>query len=125
MLCAKCKKNLAVVFITKMNPDGTQANEGYCISCAKSLNLDPINKMIDNLGIDPEEMDNMSQDMLNMLRDMNGGEDIDPAMGMEMLGDVLGEENEFDDSEDDGAVKKIALFLLRQHDERLVTKQGG
>ena len=106
MLCAKCKKNLAVVFITKMNPDGTQANEGYCISCAKSLNLDPINKMIDNLGIDPEEMDNMSQDMLNMLRDMNGGEDIDPAMGMEMLGDVLGEENEFDDSEDDGAVKK-------------------
>ena len=90
MLCAKCKKNLAVVFITKMNPDGTQANEGYCISCAKSLNLDPINKMIDNLGIDPEEMDNMSQDMLNMLRDMNGGEDIDPAMGMEMLGDVLG-----------------------------------
>ncbi len=73
MLCCKCKKNLAVVYITKMEPDGTQKNEGYCLSCAQELNLGPVNDIMKNMGVNAEEMDNLNREMASMLEEM--GED--------------------------------------------------
>ncbi len=110
MLCARCKKNMAVVFITKMEPDGKQVNEGYCLSCAKELNIDAINSMIKNLGITPEEMDSMNSEMMEMMESMGDGQDIDFNQMAEMLG--VEQADEFDDSEDGGAVKKSPLSFL-------------
>ncbi len=111
MLCARCKKNMAAVFVTKMEPDGKQVNEGYCLSCAKALNIDAINTMIKNLGITPEEMDNMNSEMMEMLQDMGDGQDFDMSQMSEMLGGFA-DSGDFDDSEDVGAVKKSPLSFL-------------
>lgn len=112
MLCARCKKNMAVVFVTKMEPDGRQTNEGYCLSCAKALNIDAINTMIKNLGITPEEMDNMNSEMLEMIESMGDGQDMDLSQMAEMFGGGFAESDDFDDSEDGGAVKKSPLSFL-------------
>ena len=77
MLCVKCKKNMAVVFITKMEQDGKQVNEGYCLSCAKEMNIGPINNMLQNLGITPEEFDSMNSEALQMMQCGENGE-FDP-----------------------------------------------
>ncbi len=108
MLCVKCKKNMAVVFVTKMEPDGKQVNEGYCLSCAKELNIDAVNNMIKGLGISPEEFDSMNSETLQMMEGMLSGE-IDPS---EMLPEEFFGEEDFDDSEDGGAVKKSPLSFL-------------
>ena len=55
-LCAKCKKNPAVFFITKME-NGKTTSEGLCLSCAKELGIAPINQMIDNFGVSDEELE--------------------------------------------------------------------
>ena len=70
MLCCKCKKNLAVVYVTRMEPDGKQVNEGYCLSCAQELNLGPVNDIMKNMGINAEEMDNLNREMSAMLEEM-------------------------------------------------------
>ena len=75
MLCCRCKKNLAVVYISKLNPDGTQNNEGYCLSCAKELNLGPVESILDKMGVDPEEMDRLNTEMKSMFDEM--GDDFD------------------------------------------------
>ena len=49
-LCSKCKKNLAVVFITKIE-NGETINEGYCLKCAKELGIKPVDDMISRMGI--------------------------------------------------------------------------
>lgn len=58
-LCAKCKKNPAVFFITKME-NGKTTSEGLCLSCAKELGIAPINQMIDNFGVSDEELENIN-----------------------------------------------------------------
>ncbi len=112
MLCVKCKKNMAVVFITKMEPDGRQTNEGYCLSCARELNIGAIDNIIKNMGINPEEMDSMNSEMLEMMQEMGNGSMEMPPGFEAMLGEVMGEEGEFDDSEDGGATKKSPLSFL-------------
>ena len=42
-MCTKCKKNIAVVFITKME-NGVTMNEGYCLKCARSLGIPQIGR---------------------------------------------------------------------------------
>ena len=113
MLCARCKKNLAVVFVTKFDPDGKQVNEGYCLSCAKALNIDAINSVIDKMGISPEELDNMNSDMMEMIQDMGENGEDGFAESLDMLRDRLrDDEDGFDDSEDDSAVKKSPFTFL-------------
>ena len=99
MLCAKCKKNIAVVFVTKLDQFGNQINEGYCLSCAKELNLGPINDMISKMGINPEEMDSLNTDMNNMLEEMGMDGDFDPEdpEAMDKLMGALGGDEESED----------------------------
>ncbi len=109
MLCVRCKKNMAVVFINRLEPDGKQVNEGYCLSCAKELNIGAVTDMIKSLGISPEEFDNMNSESLRMMQDMSETGDFDPSMLGEMFGELGGE---FDDAEDGGATKKSPLSFL-------------
>ena len=44
-ICARCKKNVAVVFITKME-NGKTVNEGLCLKCAKELNIRPVEDLM-------------------------------------------------------------------------------
>lgn len=63
-LCSKCRKNVAVVFITKMENNETK-NEGLCLQCAKGLGIKPVDDMISKLGITEEDLENMTNEMMN------------------------------------------------------------
>lgn len=86
MLCCRCKKNLAVVYVTRMDPDGTSKNEGYCLTCAQELNLGPVNDMMKNMGLNAEEMDGLNREMADMLEEM--GDDVSFEGGMDIFGDI-------------------------------------
>ena len=75
-LCTKCKKNIAVVFITKVE-NGVTMNEGYCIKCARSLGIPQIDAAVKQMGFSEEDLDSLSDEMSNMFGQMEGamGED--------------------------------------------------
>ena len=51
-LCSKCKKNVAVVFISRMNEKGEPVNEGLCLKCAAELGIKPqVEDMMKSMGI--------------------------------------------------------------------------
>ena len=64
-LCTKCKKNIAVVFITKIE-NGVTMNEGYCIKCARSLGIPQIESAVKQMGFSDEDLDNLSDEMSSM-----------------------------------------------------------
>ena len=64
-MCTKCKKNIAVVFITKMEA-GVTLNEGYCLRCARSLGIPQIDQAVRQMGISEEDLDMLSDEMSNM-----------------------------------------------------------
>ncbi len=100
MLCCKCNKNLAVVYITKLDTNGKTINEGYCLSCAQELNLGPVNDIMKNMGINAEEMDGLNREMNAMLEEM--GDDFDLEDGMRMLrGEMPDADKDSEDTEDD------------------------
>ena len=92
MLCCRCNKNLAVVYISKLEPDGSQKNEGYCLSCARELNLAPVDSILEKMGIEPEEMDRLNREMKGMLDEM--GADFDLGESINMLRSELGDVND-------------------------------
>ena len=90
-MCSRCGKNVAVVFITKM--EGTETkNEGLCLKCARELHIKPVDEMMEKMGISDEDLDSLSGDMMNALN------------GVESLMDIDGTD---DDNNDDG---KTATF---------------
>ena len=64
-LCTKCKKNIAVVFITKME-NGVTMNEGYCLRCARSLGIPQIDDVVKQMGFSEEDLDTLSDEMSSM-----------------------------------------------------------
>ncbi|MBQ6701200.1 MAG: ATP-dependent Clp protease ATP-binding subunit, partial [Oscillospiraceae bacterium] len=74
MLCSRCKKRMAVVFVTRMEGDKT-FNEGLCLQCAKELGIKPVEDLMNKMGISGEELDAISEQMMGM-------EELDPNFEM-------------------------------------------
>ncbi len=85
-LCSRCKKNVAVVFISKLEGDRT-INEGLCLKCAKDLGLPQVDDMMKRMGISDEDLETISNEMMQA---MSGVENIEDLPG----GDEDGEEEE-------------------------------
>ena len=62
-ICARCKKNMAVVFITKME-NGKTVNEGLCLKCAKELGIKPVNDLLEKFGLKDEDLDGLTPEAL-------------------------------------------------------------
>ena len=77
-MCTKCKKNIAVVFLTKME-NGITMNEGYCLRCARSLGIPQIDEAVRQFGISEDDLDLISDEMSSMFgqRDDSGDADDD------------------------------------------------
>ena len=75
-MCTKCKKNIAVVFITKME-NGVTLNEGYCLRCARGLGIPQIDQAVRQMGISEEDLDLLSDEMSNMFGQREDSEDMD------------------------------------------------
>ena len=65
-VCSRCKKRMAVVFMTRMEGDKT-VNEGLCLKCAKELGIQPVNEMMEKMGITDEEIEAMGEQMADSL----------------------------------------------------------
>ena len=75
-LCTKCKKNIAVVFITKIEA-GKTLNEGYCIKCARSLGIPQIDEAVKQMGLSEEDLDLFADEMGNMFGQMDDTDKFD------------------------------------------------
>ena len=74
-LCSRCGKNVAVVFITKIE-NGKAKNEGLCLKCARELHIKPVDDVIEKMGLTDEDLDGLTGEMMNVL---NGAEDLTPV----------------------------------------------
>ena len=72
-LCSRCKKNVAVVFISKLDGEKT-INEGLCLKCAKELGLPQVDDMMKRMGISDEDLETLNSEMMQA---MNGVENIE------------------------------------------------
>jgi len=80
-LCARCQKNMAVIFITKIE-NGSSKNEGLCLKCARELHIQPVDDLISKMGLSDEDLDGLEGEMMNALGGAEGLEslmNIDPA----------------------------------------------
>jgi len=75
-MCTKCKKNIAVVFITKME-NGVAMNEGYCLRCARSLGIPQIDAAVKQMGFSEEDLDTLSDEMSNIFGQIEAPEGMD------------------------------------------------
>lgn len=68
-ICCKCKKRPAVVFLQKFDPTGKNPaeTEGYCLLCAKQLGIAPVTDMLEKMGIDDEQLENMSEELSGLM----------------------------------------------------------
>ena len=94
-LCSKCKKNVAVVFISRMNEKGEPVNEGLCLKCAAQLGLPQVEDMMKRMGITPDDLENLNSEMMQAFG------------GAEELGDVAQANEDGDEDEESG---KTATF---------------
>ena len=77
MLCSRCKKRVAVVFMTRME-NGKTINEGLCLQCAKELGIGPVNELMEKMGITDDEIENMNDQLMGLIDE--NGEEIDPDL---------------------------------------------
>ena len=88
-MCSRCGKNVAVIFITKLE-GGTSKNEGLCLKCARELGIKPIDDIIKRMGISDEDLENLTSEMMSAFG------------GAEWMEGLMNQPKEEGDEEDDG-----------------------
>ena len=101
-LCSKCKKNLAVVFITKIE-NGETINEGYCLKCAKELGIKPVDDMISRMGLSDEDLESISGEMLGAMNGLEG-----------LMANAQNQDDDTDDEDDDNASQTATFPFLNK-----------
>ena len=74
MLCSKCKKRMAVVFMSRIE-NGETINEGLCLTCAKEMGIPQVQSMMDSMGITDEDIEEMG----NQLMELTDGDSFEPG----------------------------------------------
>ena len=91
LLCSKCKKRPAVVFVSDAN-NPSAGSKGYCLVCAKEMGMKPVTEIMEKMGI--------SEDDIEQLQDqMDGIMDSDIFKEVEEFAGIDGDDSE--DSDDD------------------------
>ena len=103
MLCCKCNKRPAVVFVSDNAGNQTK---GYCLSCANELGIKPVKDLMQNMGITDEQLESMQDSMDSLIEMSNNGEipNLQELMGDQNLGELLNGENDIlpgDDNDPD------------------------
>ncbi len=99
-LCSKCQKNVAIVFITRLDQAGQSQNEGLCLKCAKELNIKPVTDMIDKMGMSDDDLEGLTREMMSAFEGVEGLESL-----------LAGEGDEDDDDDTDEGRTATFPFL--------------
>ena len=113
-LCSRCKKNVAVIYITRLE-DGKAHNEGLCLKCAKELNIKPVTDMIERFGITDSDIENVSKELENTNPEelMQG---LFSSFQMPAGAEEEGEGEEEPDEENSSQVPVIPFFSMRSQE---------
>ncbi len=131
MLCVKCKKRTAVVFVSRM--DGSNpVNEGYCLKCAKDMGIPQVNEMIKGMGMSDEDIEQFSEEFDQMSEQLGlAGEELDsqtapslPSFFNRLLGQSEAAPNQANGAEtaDKGKKKEKKRKILDQYGVNLTAK---
>lgn len=90
-LCSKCHKNVAIIFITRVDQNGQSQNEGLCLKCAKDLNIKPVTDMIEKMGMSEDDLEGLTKEMMSAFEGVEGMESL-----------LAGTFSEDDDDADEG-----------------------
>ncbi len=104
-LCSKCKKNPAVLYITKMEGNKT-TSEGLCLPCAKELGIAPLNDMISRFGVADEDLGSLNEQMSEFIEDMGGMQHIDND-----INDLMQQMSSGSDDEGGAATAPLGKFF--------------
>ena len=77
-LCSRCHKNVAVIFIQKME-GGTTKSEGLCLKCAKEMGIKPVEDMMQKMGITDEDLEGLTNEMMSAFGGAEGMEGLVPS----------------------------------------------
>ena len=98
MLCVRCKKRTAIVFVQRMEA-GQPKQEGYCLTCARELGIKPVDDLMKQFGVSDQDLENMEERMSSFMEE--AGEN-----GMFPFGPMGGQEDpdadESNEGDDDG-----------------------
>ena len=115
-LCSRCHKNVAVIFIQKIE-NGSTKSEGLCLKCAKELGIKPVEDMMQKMGISDEDLEGITNEMMSAF----GG-----AEGMEGL---MVSDDDGDEDEDEGKTATFPflnkLFGAAQQRIRVIERIDG
>ena len=131
MMCSRCKKNPAVLFVNKLDPaTNKQTNEGYCLNCARELNIGPVDDILKKMGITPEQFDEINSGMNELMNSMGefGGSDDDfdaennPLAMMNGFGSMFGG---LADNDDVGGGKSVKTKKRTEQKEKRILDSFG
>ena len=94
MVCIRCQKRPAIIFVQRME-NGQMKNEGYCLHCAREMHIKPVDDLMKQFGMSDEDMDAMEDRMENMMQEMGDMSSMNPFSMMMGMGQP-------DQSEEDG-----------------------
>ena len=94
MVCIRCQKRPAIIFVQRME-NGQMKNEGYCLHCAREMHIKPVDDLMKQFGMSDEDMDAMEDRMENMMQEMGDMSNMNPFSMMMGMGQP-------DQSEEDG-----------------------
>ena len=77
-LCSRCHKNVAVIFIQKLE-NGVSKTEGLCLKCAKEMGIKPLDDMMQKMGITDEDLETLSNEMMTAMGSPEGMEGLIPS----------------------------------------------
>ena len=118
MICSKCGKRPAVVFVS-VNKDDTSP-KGYCLTCAKDLGIKPVEDLINKMGLSPEDLEAMEDQMNSMMENMGEGDMSEMLNAIKeeglveqmQLGDLVNDDGkEDDDSFSPGGASTFPAFF--------------
>ena len=102
-MCSRCGKNVAVIFITKMDPNNKDGatQEGLCLKCARQLGIKPLDQMMEQMGLNDDTIDMLSSE-INSLEDLGALMPAGPDVEDEDMSDEEAMADAADEDAEDG-----------------------
>ena len=103
MICCKCQKRPAVVFVSNNKED--EQPKGYCLVCARDMGIKPVEDIMKRMGISPEDLESVQEQMDSIMEnmgDMGDMSELAQSMGLQSLAQNPEEEGDTPDDNEDG-----------------------
>ena len=85
MVCIRCKKRPAIIFIQRME-NSQMKQEGFCLHCARELHIKPVDDLMKQFGMSEQDLDNMEDRMESMMEELGDANPLSMMMNMGLPG---------------------------------------